>query len=80
MAIKQRVIKASIAGGYNLKHEGIATYYVWYDSGAPSRSEVSGDSLNYTKKSEGGYTNKGILYSNMNITGCNGGTTSWCWF
>lgn len=80
MAIKQRVIKASIAGGYNLKHEGIATYYVWYDSGAPSRSEVSGDSLNYTKKSAGGYTNKGILYSNMNITGCNGGTTSWCWF
>ena len=80
MAIKQRVIKASIAGGYNLKHEGIAPYYVWYDSGVPSRSEVSGDKLNYTKKDSGGYTGNGILYSNMNITGCNGGTTSWCWF
>ena len=80
MAIKQRIIKASIDDSYNLKHEGIATYHVQYDSGAPSRSEVSDKSLNYTKKSEGGYTNKGILYSNMNITGCNGGTTSWCWF
>ena len=80
MAIKQRVITALIDGKKNLVHNQGAYFWVTSDTGAPSRSSVSGNKLNYDKKDSGGYLGDGILYSNMNIRGCNGGTSNWCWF
>ena len=80
MAIKQRVITALINGKKNLVHGQGAYFWVTSDTGAPSRNSVSGDKLNYDKKDSGGYLGDGILYSNMNIRGCNGGTSNQCWF
>ena len=79
MAVYQRIIKAQIRTGITLYHGDYVKYDVYYDSGAPSRSEVQGSLLNYDIESSGGYLGDGIQYTKMFISGGNGGTTKSSW-
>ena len=80
MAVRQRIIKARIRTGITLYHDDYVKYDVYYDSGAPDRSEVLGSQLNYDIESSGGYLGDGIQYTKMYIDGGNGGTTKQAWF